>query len=63
MHSKATTCVGRDDAGRHAALPVIESNAVSAPAMPSDFNGDGYADLAVGVPLEKVERATTAPEP
>ena len=22
--------------------------------MPSDFNGDGYADLAVGVPLEKV---------
>ncbi len=25
------------------------------PAMPSDFNGDGFADLAIGVPNESVE--------
>ena len=28
------------------------ANAATTAAMPSDFNGDGYADLAIGVPLE-----------
>ncbi len=28
------------------------SHGAAAPAMPSDFNGDGYADLAIGVPGE-----------
>ena len=30
------------------------SSAATVAAVPSDFNGVGYADLAVGVPVESV---------
>ncbi len=35
-------------------LAAAPAAAAEPPARPSDFNGDGYVDLAVGVPLENV---------
>ena len=37
-------------------LPVPDSAQAAGPAKPYDFNGDGYADLATGVPGDRVGR-------
>jgi hypothetical protein len=37
-----------------ALLPGATAGATPKAALPSDFNGDGYADLAIGVPFEDV---------
>lgn len=39
------------------ALPAAPAKAATQAAMPSDFNGDGYADLAIGVPGESIGSA------
>jgi hypothetical protein len=53
----APAIVGLALASAYLAAP---SAADSKPAAPSDFNGDGYADLAIGVPFEYVGQATWA---
>lgn len=40
--------------------PPAAGAVASRPAMPSDFNGDGFADLAIGVPGENLRRGINA---
>jgi len=40
--------------GTTGALPIADATAAQRPAAPSDFNGDGYADLAIGAPAEAI---------
>src|SRR5438445_11012044 len=42
------------------ALPSHSASALTRPATAADFNGDGYGDLAVGVPFETVAGAADA---
>ncbi|SDR87137.1 FG-GAP repeat-containing protein [Friedmanniella luteola] len=54
----ALACLGLGSAVALVAPGPLAPTAAAAPAAANDFNGDGYADLAVGVPLEDV--GTTA---
>lgn len=52
MYSKAT--IATAGVALIGALLLPASTRAASAAMPSDFNGDGYVDLAIGVPGEKV---------
>ncbi|GAA1835191.1 VCBS repeat-containing protein [Microlunatus capsulatus] len=54
MGATALACLGLGSVVALVAPGPLVQTAAAAPATASDFNGDGYADLAVGVPLEDV---------
>jgi hypothetical protein len=59
MHRALTTMVVTIALLLVPATPAVV-NATQTAAMPSDFNGDGYADLAIGTPQANTRRGTVS---